>query len=201
MRMCLLTWSWWAFFTLFMLALAPIGLWHSMWRGGHRTLLLIVIEGMLAVVVLWCVSRSLRRLVLLRRGMVADVTNVDVTGTGTYYSGVTYSNMWVNQAHGWTVTRRIYSGPSTRTKVSYRVNGDTAQLTLHGMPYANGVILADPQQPSRALCVNQFPYDLHRDEQGDWLGRISPRVIVGALGMWALVIAWTVEVLRLASRT
>jgi hypothetical protein len=50
---------------------------------------------------------------------------------------------------------------------------------VRGREYTDGVVLADPHKPSRALCVTTFAYDLDRDESGNWVGRLRPRLVVG----------------------
>jgi hypothetical protein len=135
--------------------------------------------------------RERTQLALLKWGEPATVTNVDVASVGTYYSGVTYQNVRLAQAHGWQVTRRWYSGPGTTTKINYQLGGTGNTLTLHGLPYDDGVILADKRKPERALCISSFPYDLDRDASGNWVGHVAPRVIIGSILMIALLVGWT----------
>jgi hypothetical protein len=53
-------------------------------------------------------------------------------------------------------------------------------------------VLADPRQPGRALCVTSFPYDLGRDDSGNWIGRIRP-VLAIQMAVWlVVVIGWLV---------
>jgi hypothetical protein len=123
--------------------------------------------------------------------------NSDETSRGTYYSGVTYQNVRLAQAHGWDVERHWYSGPGSTTKVAYELNGVQGELTMHGLPYENGVILADTRNPHRALCVSSFAYDLDRDAGGDWIGHVPLRVIIGSLAMTIVLIGWTVAMVTL----
>lgn len=198
MRLLVLTWSWWAVWALFMVAVAPISVWQSLHDNGRDSLELVLMEGFLIAVMLFLMRKTVLRQTLLRRGVVAHVTGRQVKAVGTYYSGLTYQNSFLAQAEGWKVTRRLYSGPSTTTVISYQVGGRPAQLTLRGLPYKNGVILADPDKPSRALCVSQFPYDLDPDDNGNWIGRrVSPRVILGSLAMWAVAAGWTIQAVRI----
>lgn len=197
MRLLVLTWSWWAIWALFMVAIAPISVWQSLHDRGRDVLELVLMEGVLVAVLLFLMRKTWLRQTLLRRGVVARVTDREVTSVGTYYSGLTYQNSFLAQAERWKVTRRLYSGPSTKTQISYDVGGTREQLTLRGLPYKNGVILADPRKPSRALCVSQFPYDLDRDDNGDWIGRLSLRVVIGSVAMWAVAAAWTIQALRI----
>jgi hypothetical protein len=69
--------------------------------------------------------------------------------------------------------------------------GTYGELTLHGLPYDDGVILADSRRPNRALCVSSFPYDLERDQSGNWVGQVAPRVITGSVLMIAVLVVWT----------
>lgn len=52
------------------------------------------------------------------------------------------------------------------------------------------MILADDRNPARARCVTSFAYDLDRDESGDWVGRLRPRLLVGMACWLALVTGW-----------
>jgi hypothetical protein len=80
------------------------------------------------------------------------------------------------------------SGPSTRTRLTYALDGYRGELDLTGGEYIDGVVLADGRQPSRALCVTAFPYDLDRDESGNWVGKLRTTLKLGMFG-WALYIA------------
>jgi hypothetical protein len=96
-----------------------------------------------------------------------------VVSEGTYYSGVTLQNMRVPQACGWRVTRAFYSGPSTTTKIDYSVDGTTGSLLLRGLPYNQGVVLADPRRPGRAAVISQFPFDMEPGPDGQLIGDLS----------------------------
>jgi len=90
------------------------------------------------------------------------------------------------------VTRPLYSGPGIKTRISYTLAGQRGELVVSGREYTNGVILADERNPLRALCVTSFSYDLDRDEAGNWVGAIRPRLKVG-MAVWAvIVILWLV---------
>jgi hypothetical protein len=101
---------------------------------------------------------------------------------------MTYSNVWLPQAHGWTVTRQLWSGPGTTTLIRYDLDGHQGELKLRGRAYDGGVILADSRHPDRALCVSSFPYDLNRDETGNWIGKLRARLLVGMV-VWLLIVA------------
>lgn len=181
-----LPWSWWTAWALFMIAIAPIALWIIVPIAG-----VIVAPVTLVVILVLRLRRERTQLALLKWGEPATVTNVDVASVGTYYSGVTYQNVRLAQAHGWQVTREWYSGPGTATKITYELGGTSPTLSLHGLPYDNGVILADKRRPSRALCISSFAYDLDRDATGNWKGHVPPRVVVGSILMMVLLIGWT----------
>jgi hypothetical protein len=127
---------------------------------------------------------------LLKWGRVASVTGAEVLSRGTYYSGTTYSNVFLPQAHGWTVTRDRFSGGSTKTRVHYALDGYQGALVLRGRSYDDGVVLADSRNPQRALCVSSFAYDLNRDETGNWVGRLRTRLKVGMVVWVFIMIAW-----------
>jgi hypothetical protein len=93
-------------------------------------------------------------------------------------------------AHGWQVKRPLYSGPNVKTRVRYSLNGFQGELTVSGREYIDGVVLADSRNPSRALCVTSFAYDLNRDESGNWIGRIRPRLLLGMAVWVVVVIVW-----------
>ena len=181
----LLPFRWWYVFALFMVAVPPIALWITNPR-------LLGPAAVVTVLAIYAVqSRAARkRHALLKWGRVAQVTGADVISQGTYYSGTTYSNVWLPQAHGWTVSRDLSSGGSTKTKVGYVLDGHAGDLVLGGRPYVDGVVLADPRHPERALCVSSFPYDLDRDENGNWTGRLRTRLKVGMVAWILVVAAW-----------
>jgi hypothetical protein len=52
------------------------------------------------------------------------------------------------------------------------------------------VVLADSRDPARALCVTSFPYDLNRDESGNWIGRLRRGLKVGMSAWLFIVITW-----------
>jgi DUF3060 family protein len=181
----LLPFRWWYLFALFMVAVPPIIVWITSPQ-------LLVVAAVAALLLVYGLQfRSARkRLTLLKWGCVARVAGVDVSSRATYYSGTTYNNVWLPQAHGWTVTRQLWSGPSTTTVVRYDVGGHQGELKVTGRAYADGVILADSRRPDRALCVSSFPYDLDRDESGNWTGRLRVRLVVGMVFWMLIVIGW-----------
>jgi hypothetical protein len=185
-RLASIKFSLWTVWALFMIAVAPLAVWIFV------PLALVFVAAVTFVAVVFLTARrTALRLSLLKWGEVATILNPDVKSVGTYYSGTTVQNMRMAQAHGWTVERRWYSGPVTKTVVNYELRGTQASLTLRGLPYDNGVILADSRRPQRALCISSFPYDVERDPSGNWTGRVSARSNVGAILMIVIVLAWT----------
>jgi hypothetical protein len=191
-RLVVLPWSWWTVFTLFMVAISPIALW-----------IFFPITGAIAVGLTFLVIAVLRarryrlQMALLKWGGVATVVDANVLATGTYYSGTTYQNVRLAQAHGWRVDRRWYSGPATTTRVEYELNGTRAELKMRGLPYAGGVILAHSKDPKRALCVSSFAYDLNRDTDGNWVSRLPARVVIGSVAMTTVLLVWTFGLMSL----
>jgi len=185
-RIIVTPFKWLILFLLFMTAVAPIAVWIVAPLAG------VIVAGVAFLLVMWLfVGRWATRNALLKWGEVATVVNPDVVSVGTYYSGTTVQNVRIAQAHGWTVERQWYSGPVTKTRVEYVLNGVPGNVTIRGLPYDNGVILADSRKPGRALCISSFPFDLERDASGNWTGAVAPRVKVGAILMLDLVLAWT----------
>ena len=181
----LLPFRWWYVFAMFMLAVAPISLWIS-----EPALVAPAAVATLFVIYGYQCWTARKRLGLLQWGRVATVTGSELLARGTYYSGTTWSNVWLPQAHGWTVTRNLWSGPNTKTRVSYTLDGYHGALELSGRAYDDGVVLADQRAPARASCVSSFAYDLDRDESGNWTGRLRTRLKLGMV-VWAIiVIAW-----------
>jgi hypothetical protein len=194
-RLAAIPFSWWTVWTLFMIAVAPIAVWIFV-----PLALAIVAPITLLAVLFVTLRKSALRLSLLKWGEVATIDDQDVKSVGTYYSGTTVQNVRMAQAHGWTVERRWYSGPVTKTQVDYELRETRAGLTIRGLPYDNGVILADSRDPRRALCISSFPYDLERDPSGNWTGRIATRVKVGALVMIDVLLIWTAGMIYLGLR-
>lgn len=189
-RAVAISFSFWLLFALFMLAVAPIGLYLAVPLVGVG----VGAAGFVATVG-WLLARAHTRHVLLKWGEVATVTNVEPLSRGTYYSGTTVQNVRISQARGWQVTRRLYSGPVTKTRIDYLLHGGRGSLILRGLDYAGGVILADSRRPERAKCVSWFPYDLQPDLSGNWPGVVAARTKVGALVMTDLVVGWAIAMI------
>jgi hypothetical protein len=125
--------SWWTLFTLFMITVTPIALW--IWVP----LAAVVVAGLtFLVVVTLLLRKSARRTALLRWGEVANVLNVELLSRGTYYSGTTVQNVRMAQAHGWTVDRRWYSGPVTKTRIDYELRGTRASIVIRDSSATTG---------------------------------------------------------------
>jgi hypothetical protein len=182
-----LPFRWWYVWTLFMVAIAPIALWIQV-PVAFSAAAVLTLTGIYAAQ--WWGARI--RIELLRRGRVATVTNIETLSRATRYSGTTWYNVHLPVAHGWTVTRRRWSGPNTKTKVSYTLDGEEADLVVRGREYVDGVILADERNPARARCVTAFAYDLDRDETGNWVGELRPRLRAGMACWLVIAIGWLV---------
>lgn len=180
-----LPFRWWFVFTMFMVAVAPIALWMAVPAS-------VAPAAILTLVVLYGIQirGARKRLGLVKWGRVADVVNTQLTSRATYYSGTTWSNVIMPQAHRWTVTRQFWSGRNTKTQVDYTLDGYRGSLVVSGREYIDGVILADQRHPQRALCVSSFLYDLDRDTTGNWTGRLRPRQIVGMVSWVLIVVVW-----------
>ncbi len=191
-KLVLFPFRFWTLFALFMVSVTPMALWIFLPISG-------AFAGGLTFVVLTFLTFRRRQLrhVLLKWGEVATVTDSNLLSRGTYYSGTTYQNVRLAQAHGWKVTRQWYSGPGYKTKVQYQVGSGAGSLILRGLPYEGGVILADPRKPSRALCVSSFPYDIEPDYSGNWPGTLSNRVLASSVLMTLIVLAWTAGMILL----
>jgi hypothetical protein len=195
-RLATFSWSWWETFALLMAVVAPIAVWAFLPQ--------LVPAGLIAAVLVIGYLR-LRKYVIrvgvLKWGKVATVTNAEELSRGTYYSGTTYQNMRVRQAHGWDVVTSWYSGPASKTQLKYTLDGTNASLTLRGLPYAGGVVLADSRKPTRAVCVSQFPYSVKPDVDGQLVARLTPWLWGGTIATLlvegTLVYVTVVAVLRI----
>jgi hypothetical protein len=180
-----LPFRWWFVFAMFMVAVAPIALWMEVPAT-------VAPAAILTLVLLYAFqfTGARKRLALVKWGRVAIVTRTQLTSRATYYSGTTWSNVIMPQAHGWTVTRQFWSGRNTKTTVDYTLDGYQGSLVVSGREYIDGVILADQRRPERALCVSSFLYDLDRDAGGNWTGRLRTRQIVGMVFWVLIVLVW-----------
>ncbi len=181
----LLPFRWWYVWTLFMVAVAPIAVWIQLPQAfaAVAVLTLTAIYG-------GQLRGARTRIGLLRWGRVATVTDTETLSRATYYTGTTWYNVYLPVAHGWTVTRQRWSGPNTKTVVRYRLDGYRGTLVVRGREYVDGVILADERDPARARCVTSFAYDLDRDETGNWIGRLRPRLRAGMACWVVIVLGW-----------
>ncbi|WP_445168633.1 DUF3060 domain-containing protein [Mycolicibacterium sp. Dal123E01] len=181
----LLPFRWWYLWGMFMVAVALIALW-----AAAPLAFSITAVALLVLIYAYQFYGASQRLALLKWGEPATVTDAETLTRGTYYSGTTWYNAYLPLASGWTVQRPRYSGPSTKTKVSYRLDDFEGDIVVRGREYTDGVVLADPRKPSRALCVTAFAYDLDRDEAGNWVGRLRPRLVVGMVVWLVVMIGW-----------
>ena len=158
----------WELFILFVGAVAGGFFWITVDYAAPIALIAAVVA-----IGFFRVRKYHRRIGMLKWGKVATVTNSDEISRGTYYSGTTYQNMYLRQAQGWDVTSRLYSGPASVTTVNYTLDGYNGSLEVKGLPYTNGVVLADSRKPSKAMVVSQFPYSVKPDESGRFVGTLS----------------------------
>ena len=180
-----LPFRWWYLFTIFLVAIPPIIVWmmHPLWLLPAAVLVVVFVYGVQA--------RAARtRIALLKWGRVATVTGTDVLSQATYYGGTTYSNVVLPVARGWSVTRPVWSGPKTKTRIGYQLDGYRGDLVVGGREYVDGVVLADERHPQRALCVTSFPYDLTRDADGNWTGRLRIRLQIGMVCWLLVMVGW-----------
>jgi hypothetical protein len=181
----LLPFRWWYLFAMFMVAIPPVIVWIM-----QPALFLPAAAIVLLAIYAFQFQRARARIALLKWGQVTTVTGAEVLSQGTYYGGVTYSNVVLPVARGWTVTRSLWSGPKTKTRIRYQLDGYQGEITVGGREYVDGVVLADRRKPERALCVTSFPYDLDRDDSGNWVGRLRVRLQIG-MACWLLImIGW-----------
>ena len=151
-----------------MFFVAPIAVWIFAPKVFPAALVAAVL------VIAWYRIRTyLRRNATLKWGKVATVMNNETLEKGTYYSGMTYNNMRLRRASGWDAETVWYSGPGYKNKVDYTVDGVPGTLKFRGLQYTNGVILADPRKPGRALCVSQFPYSVKPGPDGRFTGKLT----------------------------
>jgi Protein of unknown function (DUF3060) len=181
----LLPFRWWYLWVLFVVALVPFALWLHTPKAFAAVAVLT-----LAAIYAVHLSGARTRLALLRRGRVVTVTGTESLSRDSRFGGSAWFNVHLPQAHGWTVTRRRWSGPNTKTSVHYTLDGWQGELVVRGRQYVDGVILADSRDPARARCVTSFAYDLDRDETGNWVGRLRPG-LRGQMACWlAIVVGW-----------
>ena len=174
-RLAGLSWKWWEAFAVLMTLTTPLAVW-LFWPS---TLPIPFIVLLLGAAIFRSRSVGIRTSVL-KWGKVATVTAVNTASVGTYFSGTTYNNIRLAQATGWTVERQWYSGPGHTTDIEYTVDGASGMMRMHGLPYTSGVIIASTKDPSKALCVSDFPYDLDVDSNGDWVSTVRPGLWLGA---------------------
>lgn len=176
-----LPFRWRYVWTLFAVAIAPIALWIQQ-PPAFAVAAVLTLAGVYAVH-----SQGARvRIGLLKWGRVATVNDTEIVSRATRF------NARLPIAQGWTVTRQRWSGPNTKTVVHYSLDGYAGELVVRGREYVDGVILADQRAPARARCVTSFAYDLDRDDAGDWVGGLRPR-LRAAMACWlVIVIGWLV---------
>lgn len=180
-----LPFRWWYLTVLFIVAVPAAIVWATMPAAALPAAILTVV-----FIYAWQLVGTRTRLRLLRWGRVATVTGTEIASRASYYGGLTWYNAPLPVADGWRVTRPLWSGPSTTTTVRYTLSDYQGELSLRGREYRDGVILADQRHPDRARCVTFFPYDLDRDDSGNWIGRLRPRLVLGMVVWLTIPIGW-----------
>ncbi len=170
-RLAALSLGGWEVFALLMAAVAPIALWIA--SPLLRTVALVLGA---VVVVVTRLRRYDRRVGILRWGRVATVT-----GSTPRSSSSSFTNWPMREARGWDVTTVLFTGSGTTTDVSYLADGQSGTLRLRGLPYVDGVILADSRNPQRAMAVSQFPHSVKPGLDGRLVGWLAP-------GRWVSVV-------------
>jgi hypothetical protein len=170
-RLAALSLGGWEAFALLMALVAPIAVWIA--SPLLRTLALVVGA---AVLVVTRLRRYDRRVGILRWGRVATVTT-----TTSRSSSSSFTNWPMRQARGWDVTTVLHTGSGTTTDVSYQVDGHSGTLRVRGLPYVDGVVLADSRNPQRAMAVSQFQHSVKPGVDGQLVGWLAP-------GRWAWVV-------------
>lgn len=183
----LLPFRWWYLSAIFLVTIPGFIVWvtEPAFALPIAVVTLVLIYG-------WQLRGTRTRLQLLKWGQVATVTGTEIVSQASYFGGVTWYNTPLPVANGWRVSRPLWSGPSTSTRIRYTLNGYQGELTVKGREYIDGVILADQRHPERARCVTYFAYDLDRDNAGDWVGRLRPRLVVGMAVWLIVVVGWLV---------
>lgn len=156
-------------FVLFMTALSPMAVWILLpW-----TIPVAAAVG-LAIVGLRCAALYRARVPVLRWGEVATVTAAQES-----IGSSSYTNVPMRRARGWHTWWESYTGQGRRTELTFTVAGRAGRLVVGGAPYEGGVVLADPRDPSKALCVSQLWFSVEPDDAGQlphglpalaWLG-------------------------------
>lgn len=174
-----LPFRWRYVWTLVLVAIAPIALWLQL-PSAFAAAAVATLAGIYAI----HFYGARVRLGLLEWGRVATVTGTEKLSRAQHF------NARLPMAREWTVTRLRWSGPNTKTKVFFTLDGHRGELVMHGREYVDGVILADQRNPARARCVTSFAYDLDRDGTGNWIGALRPRLWVGMACWLLIVVGW-----------
>jgi hypothetical protein len=181
----ILPFRWWYLTVMFVAAVPAAIVWATTPAAALPAAILTLV-----FIYAWQLVGTRTRLQLLKWGRVATVMGTEIGSRASYYGGVTWYNAPLPVANGWRVTRSLWSGPSTTTTIRYTLDDYQGELSLRGREYLDGVILADQRHPDRARCVTFFPYDLDRDETGNWSGRLRPRLVLGMVVWLIIVIGW-----------
>jgi hypothetical protein len=74
--------------------------------------------------------------------------------------------------------------------VSDACGANLVQDILDQIKHATAGMNVNTRHPERALCISSFAYDLTRDSAGDWNAKLPGRVVIGAVLMSVLLVAW-----------
>ncbi len=176
----------WEAFVLVLFVLAPMAAWIM--QPHLRTVAFLVAA---VLVVGTRVRRYVRRVGVLRWGKVATVTTAE-----PHVSNTSHTNVPLRHARGWDVTTQLHTGSSITTRISYMVDGQAGSIRTRGLPYVDGVVLADSRKPSRAMVVSQFPHSVRPGLDGQFVGRLAPgrwAWLLGSLALQAGVLAVAVQ--------
>ncbi|WP_236077648.1 hypothetical protein [Rhodococcus sp. P1Y] len=164
------------------------------WRESYVVLLALVVPGVVLlhfpglapVLLIGLVAVGLARRFrgiarwwhLLRSGEVVTIDSVETTAAG---------NGTVRLAHatGWRVERGWFTGEITDSVLTYLVDDQPRTLTVRGLPYTSGIVLAHAERLD-ALCVSAFPFDIRIGESDRWSVSVTPMFWAGAAATTAL---------------
>ncbi|WP_232676755.1 hypothetical protein [Nocardioides sp. R-C-SC26] len=175
-------------FALVIAMVAPMVIWVS-----HPPLL--AAGSALAIAVVLGLADARMRLVVpvLREGVVATVTGFTERASST-----SYENVPLRTAAGWRTRWFSFSGQGRITELQFVVDGREGALLVKGAPYQGGVVLADPENLDRAVCVSQLMMDVEPRPDGSFSGRVPPAgwvltfMTLDAIGVLLGLIVWQV---------
>jgi len=90
-----LPFRWWYVWTLLMVGAVPIAVWFG-YPKAFALAAVLTLVGIYAV----HLRSAMKRIALLRWGVVANVVGTELISEATYYSGTTWYNVFLPVAHG-----------------------------------------------------------------------------------------------------